>query len=202
MNTCYITGIMNLVSLWEMRKVETIEEFYKRKFDWVPDNIRNEIGHFNVFKSDPFAGVMLNLCLIKAGIYFKIMLVIGNSKVHHTDKVIEVQKQALSFSNPQIPYKWEHTDNIRSGLFCIFNERFFHQYGDIKQYAVFQPNGTHIVELMDEQVSHSIKVDRVVAVIDLGEVVNPDNVKNQVEGAIIMGLSAAVKPGILLKTAK
>lgn len=47
---------MNLVSLWEMRKVETIEEFYKRKFDWMPDNIRNEIGYFNVFKLDPFVG--------------------------------------------------------------------------------------------------------------------------------------------------
>jgi isoquinoline 1-oxidoreductase beta subunit len=45
----------------------------------------------------------------------------------------------------------------------------------------------------------SVKVDRVVAVIDLGEVVNPDNVKNQVEGAIVMALTAAVKPGITLE---
>lgn len=44
----------------------------------------------------------------------------------------------------------------------------------------------------------SVKIDRVIAVIDLGEVVNPDNVKNQVEGAIIMGLGAAIKPGITL----
>jgi AraC family transcriptional activator of pobA len=39
-----------------MNKVETIEEFYKRKFDWMPDNIRNEIGHFNVFSLEPFVG--------------------------------------------------------------------------------------------------------------------------------------------------
>jgi isoquinoline 1-oxidoreductase subunit beta len=45
----------------------------------------------------------------------------------------------------------------------------------------------------------SIKVDRVFAVIDLGEVVNPDNVKNQVEGAIVMALGAAIKPGITLE---
>jgi len=45
----------------------------------------------------------------------------------------------------------------------------------------------------------TIKVDRVIAVIDLGEVVNPDNVRNQVEGAIIMALGAATKPGISLK---
>jgi len=44
---------LKLVSLWEMSKVETIEEFYQRKFDWIPDNIRNEIGHFNVFQYEP-----------------------------------------------------------------------------------------------------------------------------------------------------
>jgi AraC family transcriptional regulator, transcriptional activator of pobA len=32
-----------------MEKIETIEEFYKRKFDWMPDNLKNEIGHFNNF---------------------------------------------------------------------------------------------------------------------------------------------------------
>jgi hypothetical protein len=45
------------VSLWEMGQVETIEQFYKRKFDWVPDNLKNEIGHFNVFRLDPYVGV-------------------------------------------------------------------------------------------------------------------------------------------------
>ena len=48
----------------------------------------------------------------------------------------------------------------------------------------------------------TIRVDKVYAVIDLGEVVNPDNVKNQVEGAIVMALGAAVKPGITLKNGK
>lgn len=134
-----------------MRKVETIEEFYKRKFDWMPDNIRNEIGHFNVFKLDPFVGRNAQPVPYKRRDYYKIMLVIGNSNVHYSDKVVEVQKQALSFSNPQIPYKWDH-DKIRSGVFCIFNQHFFHQYGDLNQYAVFQPNGTHVFELTDEQV--------------------------------------------------
>jgi isoquinoline 1-oxidoreductase beta subunit len=45
----------------------------------------------------------------------------------------------------------------------------------------------------------SIKVDKVYAVIDLGVAVNPDNVKNQVVGAIVMALGAATKPGITLE---
>jgi AraC family transcriptional activator of pobA len=30
-----------------MDKIETIEDFYKRKFGWMTDNIHFEIGHFN-----------------------------------------------------------------------------------------------------------------------------------------------------------
>ncbi|MCX6255065.1 MAG: helix-turn-helix transcriptional regulator [Bacteroidia bacterium] len=135
-----------------MDKIETIEEFYKRKFDWMPENLKNEIGHFNVFNLEPFVGDKAQPVPYKRRDFYKIMLVIGNSKVHYADKVVEVKKQALSFSNPQIPYKWEHLDKIRSGSFCIFNQHFFHQYGNLTQYSVFHPNGTHIFELSDEQV--------------------------------------------------
>jgi len=34
----------------------------------MPDNIRNEIGHFNVFKLDPFVGSNASPCLINGGI--------------------------------------------------------------------------------------------------------------------------------------
>lgn len=135
-----------------MNKVETIEEFYKRKFNWIPDNFRNEIGHFNVFKLEPYVPGKPISIPYKRRDFYKIMLVIGNSKVHYADKVAEVQKQALSFSNPQIPYKWEHLDNIRSGVYCIFDQHFFHQYGNLSQYALFQPDGDHVFELRDEQV--------------------------------------------------
>ncbi|MEI8075331.1 MAG: helix-turn-helix transcriptional regulator [Bacteroidota bacterium] len=134
-----------------MNKVETIEDFYKRKFDWMPENLKNEIGHFNVFSLEPFVGDKAQPVPYKRRDFYKIMLVKGNSKVYYADKVIEVQKQAISFSNPQIPYKWEHLDNIRSGAFCIFNQHFFHQFGSLNQYSVFQPNGTHLFELTDEQ---------------------------------------------------
>jgi AraC-like DNA-binding protein len=136
-----------------MDKMETLEDFYKHKFDWMPDTLRNEIGHFNIFRLEPFVGDKAQPVPYKRRDFFKIMLVAGNSKVHFADKVVEVQKQALSFSNPLIPYKWEHLDNIRDGAFCVFNQHFFHQYGNLNQYDVFQPNGTHLFELTDEQFS-------------------------------------------------
>lgn len=41
-----------------------------------------------------------------------------------------------------------------------------------------------------------VKIEKVVSVIDCGHFVNPDNVKAQTEGNIVMGVTAAVKKGI------
>ena len=136
-----------------MRQIETIEEFYTKKFGGIPADLRKEIGHFNVFKLDPFVGENAKPVPYARRDYFKIMLVIGNYKMHFADAVVEIKKQALAFSNPQIPYSCEYTDRIVSGYFCLFTPEFFHQFGNLDQYAVFQPGGTHVFELTDEQVT-------------------------------------------------
>jgi AraC-like DNA-binding protein len=134
-----------------MDKSESLKEFYKRKFDWMPETFSNEIGHFNLFRLMPLVPGKPTAIPYRRRDFYKIMLVMGNSKVHFADKVVEVKRQALSFSNPLIPYKWEHLDQIRSGIYCIFNQHFFHQFGQLNQYEVFQPSGTHLFELSDEQ---------------------------------------------------
>ena len=141
-----------------MRKIETIEEFYQRKFGGVPANIRKEIGHFNVFKIDPLVVNNAKPVPYTRRDFFKIMLVKGNYRIHYADGVAEIQKQALVFSNPQIPYSCEYTDRILSGFFCLFTTEFFHQFGNLDQYSVFQPGGTHVFELTEEQL---IRIDGV-----------------------------------------
>ena len=138
-------------SLPIMNSIETLEEVYKRKFDWIPDTLRKEIGHFNVFRLEPFVGEKAKPVPYKRRDYYKIMVVVGHSQVHYADQVVEVKKQALSFSNPHIPYRWEHLDEVREGYFCIFNHHFFSQYGNLTQYEVFQPGCTHLFELTNEQ---------------------------------------------------
>ncbi len=134
-----------------MNKIETIEEFYKRKFDWIPENIKNEIGHFNVFQHEPAEPGKTRTVPYKRRDFYKIMLVIGNIKMNYADRAITVNKQALFFSNPQIPYNCENLECIEDGYYCIFNQHFFHQFGDLNQYAVFQPAGNHVFEITDEQ---------------------------------------------------
>lgn len=163
-----------------MSNPEKLEDLYKRKFDSVPERLKKEIGHFNVFKLDPFIGKNAKPVPYKKRDYYKIMLVIGNSSVHYADRVIEVQQQALTFSNPLIPYKWEH-NAMESGFFCIFDEDFFHQFGDLHQYSVFQPGGNHVFELSDDEVDTVKSIfERMLEEINSDYVHKYDVLRNQV----------------------
>ncbi len=135
-----------------MDKIETLEDFYRQKFNWLPDKFHRQVGHFNLFRLEPLVPGKPFTVPYRRRDFYKVMLVKGNSAVHYADRVVEVKRQALCFSNPFIPYKWEHLDGQREGCYCIFNQHFFHQFGDIRQYSVFQPNGEHVFELTDEQV--------------------------------------------------
>nr|WP_299389121.1 helix-turn-helix transcriptional regulator [Allomuricauda sp.] len=132
-----------------MAKRVSIEEFYKSTTASVPENLKSGIGHFNVFKLDEFAGPKPKPMPFNRRDYFKISLVSGRSKVHYADKVVQVEKHVMVFSNPQIPYNWERIDEQLTGYFCVFTESFFHQFGNILGYPVFQPNGNPVFELTD-----------------------------------------------------
>lgn len=134
-----------------MKKAESIEDFYKTKLNWIPDDLRKEIGHFNVFRLEPFIGTGAKPVPYSRRDYFKISLIKGNNRIHYADKVIEIKKQALLFANPQVPYNWEEIDKIQRGYFCVFTPSFFHQYGNLNQYAVFQPGETPVFELTKER---------------------------------------------------
>jgi len=135
-----------------MNNSESIETFYKRQFGWLPKNLKNDIGHFNVFNLEPLPKGKTRQLPYRRRDYFKILLVLGDVHFHYAHKTVPTNQQSLVFSNPHIPYKCEHLDRIEGGFYCIFNRLFFKDFGDIDQYAVFQPNNEHVYELNDEQV--------------------------------------------------
>ncbi|MEM6893307.1 MAG: AraC family transcriptional regulator [Bacteroidota bacterium] len=134
-----------------MQKRVSIEDFYKSTQQYIPESVRTGIGHFNVFKLDEFASAKPKPMPFNRRDYFKISLVKGKSRVHYADKIVEVEKQVVVFSNPQIPYNWEKIDEQLTGYFCVFTEAFFHQFGDLTKYPVFQPSGNPVFQLTDEQ---------------------------------------------------
>jgi AraC family transcriptional activator of pobA len=134
-----------------MPKLETIQDFYKETIGWLPESLQHEIGHFNVFKSDPYVGNSPKPAPYRRRDYYKIALFYGTSTLNFADKVVSIEKQGLLFANPLIPYSNPDLSGIRTGFFCVFNQQLFHQYGYLNEYPVYKPEGTHAFELSDEQ---------------------------------------------------
>jgi isoquinoline 1-oxidoreductase beta subunit len=65
----------------------------------------------------------------------------------------------------------------------------------VAQYEFFAGLAANVVEVSTKK-DGSIKIEKIYSVIDLGTVVNPDMVKAQTEGAIVMGIVAATKDAV------
>ncbi len=142
-----------------MSEVENIETFYKRKLGWLPNNIRQSLGHFNVFCIDECAPASSKPVPYKKRDYYKITFIRTSSiTAHYADKSIDIHGHALVFSNPQIPYTWDKVENIEGGYFCIFNADFFSHFGQLAEYPLFKPGGSHIFELDMTQSEHVVSL--------------------------------------------
>ena len=135
-----------------MGPIQSLEDFYRHKFNWMPDNLKNGMGHFNVFRVEEFAGKNAKHVPYSRKDYFKISLSIGKFRLYYADKIVNINKQALIFSNPLIPYSHEPLSDEQSGLFCIFTETFFAHFGHLREYPIFQPGSMPVFLLADEQV--------------------------------------------------
>lgn len=127
-------------------------KFCNSKLLWMPDNLKKEIGHFNVFPLVTPGGAKVNCQPYNRKGFYKISLINGRTKLNYADKTIEFERSGLLFSNPQTPYAWEHSGEDQSGFFCVFSEDFFYQFGHINEYPVFKPGNVPLFELSDEQV--------------------------------------------------
>lgn len=127
-----------------------LETFYKN-INQVSEPVKNEIGHFNIFKIEDILLPKYKRVTYSRRNFFKVSLVTGHSKIHYADQCIEVLKSALVFTNPMIPYFWEIIDKDQTGYVCTFTEDFFNRFGNIKEYPVFQFADAAIVPLSDEE---------------------------------------------------
>ncbi|MDY0986678.1 helix-turn-helix transcriptional regulator [Flavobacterium sp. CFBP9031] len=138
-----------------MMRSETLEDFYSELYITIPSNLKFETGHFNVFKFNGPTGCLISPIPYNRREYFKISLIIGRNKVHYADQTIVIEKQALLFANPHVPYSWEQISEDQKGYSCVFTGTFFHHFGNPKDYSVFKPNAVPVVELSDEQLERA-----------------------------------------------
>ncbi len=131
------------------------KEYYRDPNALIPEGISGEIGHFNVFKVDELVAKMKEKPFMPYNrrTYYKISLISGRNKAEYADKVIDIEKNALLFATPKVPYHWLPQDDDQFGYFCIFTDDFLikNKSGVIlDDLPIFQPGGYPIFQLSDE----------------------------------------------------
>ena len=134
-----------------MKSLETIQEFYKTRHNWIPSEIRSNIGHFNVFKLDPFIGKNAKPLEYRRRDWYNITLVYGSGRLNYAEQAFEFKRPAIAFTNPQVPFSWEKRDQMTGGYYCIFNKQFLQKDTSIIEYPLFQPGNIPLYELTDKQ---------------------------------------------------
>ncbi|ATL47025.1 AraC family transcriptional regulator [Chitinophaga caeni] len=136
-----------------MENQNDITEFYKKKNLDIPVYLQWGTAHFDVMKIDTLKKrneAISLLSFTRKGLY-KIKLVKGNCKCHYADRTIEIEKYALVFINPMIPFLLEETEEPIKEYFCIFNDEFFSNFGNIRDYPVFQNHRDNVYSLSDDE---------------------------------------------------
>lgn len=139
-----------------MAETQTLAEFYQQKFNWLPENLQQDIGHFNVFRLEDFQGPSAKTFKYSRRDFYKINLVRGRNVYHYADKSVELDGSTLTFFNPQVPYTYETLSETKTGFFCIFKEGFFTERmrGSINELPMFAPGGKPSYVLTEEQDAH------------------------------------------------
>lgn len=166
-----------------MEKRETLEDFYKKKFNWMPDNLRKDIGHFNVFRIEDCTGPGKEPVQYSRRDFYKVALMRGKHLYHYADKSLVVTGSSLIFFNPQVPYTFEQLSGDPTGYFLIFKEAFFTEKirGGISHLPMFQAGNKPSYVLSQSQ-DHEVSriFDRMLQEINSDYVYKYDLLRNYV----------------------
>lgn len=141
-----------------MIKPTSIDDFYKKLSDKMPEGITREIGHFNVFEMEKlFDKVTGNRIMpYNRRAFYKVSLIKGKNRAEYADKVIEIQENALLFATPRIPYHYVPQGGNQKGMFCIFTADFLSSNKSgisLDELPIFRPGEVPIFELSAEQLA-------------------------------------------------
>jgi len=139
-----------------MANIETLEDFYSQKFNWMPPGLKQDLGHFNVFKIEDCVGPGKQQVKYSRRDFYKVSMIRGKGRYHYADKSIEVSGTTLIFFNPNVPYQVESLCDEPTGSFCIFKDAFFtdHIRGSLKDLPMFAQGGKPAYMMDKKQDKH------------------------------------------------
>ena len=152
-------------------KKASIEEFYKTMAisqqvepnSLLPNGIQKEIGHFNIFNTEELIHKSKGKDEMPYDrrAYYKISLINGRNRAEYADKVIDIEKNALLFASPKVPYNYVPQDREQRGHFCIFTDEFLVQTKSgvlLDELPIFKPGGYPVFQISDEE---SAEIDQI-----------------------------------------
>ncbi len=135
-----------------MRKLISIKEFYEEWLQWTPDEIRNNLGHFNVVPlAPPVIGKDAQPLEYGRREWYNIVLVYGGGVFQCSGAEYQVKKHAVVFTNPYTPFGWDDRNKIKKGYYCIFNEQFLKRDKRIIEFPPFKTNTIPFYELTKDE---------------------------------------------------
>jgi AraC family transcriptional regulator, transcriptional activator of pobA len=145
-------------------KQTSLEEFYRDASiftgkdinDLLPPGINKEIGHFNVFDiAQTIEEVKRkNVMPYNRRAYYKISFIQGKNRAEYADRVFDIEKNALLFATPKVPYHWVSQDSNQAGCFCVFTDEFLSKNKSgvvLDELPIFKPGGYPIFLISEEQ---------------------------------------------------
>lgn len=134
---------------------ESIPQFYNRIQHSVPlqdATYSKEKPYFNIHSRQCNFGTVQ----FSYRDFYKVTLIKGAGKLYYADKWILVDRPALLFSNPLVPYAWESVSEEQKGMFCIFNEQFVQaeeKNNSLASTPLFKVTGDKVFFLDESQVA-------------------------------------------------
>lgn len=118
-------------------------------------NIQTDPAQFRV---SSVAAAVCNLASYNRRDYYKITLILKSSTtLVYSNRGIEINKPALVFTNPLVPYSWEGDHGSTAGHFCVFTNKFLQEGGrmnSLDESSLFKPGGDPVYFLNDEQADY------------------------------------------------
>jgi AraC-like DNA-binding protein len=135
-----------------MRKPETSEEFYKARGSVGPK------GQIHIFETEAYCNRPMPY---NRRDFYKITYMDGTSRLSYADKDIEIDRPALLFSNPMIPYSWEPISEKQKGYFALFTEEFLksnNRDSALQDSTFFKIGASPVYFLNNEQVDSITRI--------------------------------------------
>lgn len=137
-------------------KIVELDAFYKHFPEKDREEASTHIGNFNIFKIEDILTPRGSKLSYSRRVFYKVSLVVGQSKIHYADQCIEVEGSVLVFTNPMVPYFWERISEEQSGFLCVFTEDFFNRFENIKDYPVFQDAANAIIPINEAEAPYFV----------------------------------------------